>query len=96
MDPVALMKQKLDNYVENCILDGDYTMTEKDEKEYRLQGRGKNENYDIAVYHSKQTVVPETIVDIDDGHTGSVHVKFKNYHGVKDIISWHKFRLKGE
>jgi len=92
MDPVALMKQKLNKYVEDCILDGDYEMTEKDEKDFRLHGRGKNESYFIVVYHSKQTVVPETIVDIDDGQTGCVHVKFKNFHGVKDIISWHKYR----
>ena len=95
MDPVALMKQKLDQYVENCILDGDYVMTEQDKKDYILQGQGKNESNNITVYHSKQTVVPMTIIEIDDGHTGCVHVKFKNFHSVKDIISWHKSRLKG-
>ena len=79
--------------IESKIIDGDYVMTEQDEKNFRLQGRGKNESYDIAVYHSKQTVVPETIVYIDDGHTGCVHVKFKDFHTVKDIISWHKSRL---
>ena len=84
---------KIPEYIESKIVDGDYTMTEQDEKDFRLHGRGKNESYDIAVYHSKQTVVPETIVDIDDGQTGCVHVKFKNFHGVKDIISWHKSRL---
>ena len=84
---------KIPEYIESKIVDGDYTMTEQDEKDFRLHGRGKNESYDIAVYHSKQTVVPETIVDIDDGHTGCVHVKFKDFHTVKDIISWHKSRL---
>ena len=84
---------KIPEYIESKIVDGDYEMTEKDEKDFRLQGRGTNQSYDIAVYHSKQTVVPETIVYIDNGQAGDVHVKFKDFHGVKDIISWHKSRL---
>ncbi len=79
--------------IESKIVDGDYEMTEQDEKDFRLQGRGKNEIFDIAVYHSKQTVVPETIVVLDDGDGGCAHVKFKDFHTVKDIISWHKSRL---
>ena len=94
-----IIQHKYD-YLDNLIVDGDYSMTEEDEKDYKLIGESnyktKDSSHYLRVHHSqyRYSSGPFTIVEIETDSYFHCDTKILNRHSLKDIITWHKWKVK--
>jgi len=94
-----IIQHKYD-YLDNLIVDGDYSMTEEDEKDYKLIGESnyktKDSSHYLRVHHSQNRYSsgPFTIVEIETDSYFHCDTKILNHHSLKDIITWHKWKVK--
>ena len=88
------------DYVDNLIVDGDYTMTKEDEKDYKLIGESKykykDSSHRLKVYHSKNRYSegPFTLIESETDSYFECTVKILNQHSLEDIVNWHKRQSK--
>ena len=92
--------QHKNDYIDDLIVDSEYTMTEEDEKDYKVIGEEsytQNEvTHRIKVYHSinRYSSGPFTIIEIETDNYFNCDTKILNHHSLKDIITWHKWKVK--
>ena len=93
--------QHKNDYIDDLIVDSEYTMTEEDEKDYKVIGEESYTQNDVThrikVYHSinRYSSGPFTLVDSEEEEsTGFVTAKLLNHHSLKDIINWQKTKTK--
>ena len=94
--------QHKNDYIDNLIVDSEYTMTEEDEKDYKYKVIGEykyqddGSNYEIKVYHSqaKYSDGPYTISESTDDSYYTCQAKILAHHSLKDIITWHKWKVR--
>ena len=94
-----IIQHKYD-YLDNLIVDGDYTMTKEDEKDYKLIGESKykykDSSHRLKVYHSKNRYSegPFTLIESETDSYFECTVKILNQHSLEDIVNWHKWQTK--
>jgi hypothetical protein len=82
-------------YIEDSIVDGDYSFSDKDEKDFtlikKIDTHYHGDKYTLEIYHCTKYGNKETILaTMHSSGYWSCDIKFNKIFNDKELVAWHK------
>ena len=82
-------------YIEDSIIDGDYSFSDQDEKDFtlikKIDTNYHGDKYTLEIYHCTKYGNKETILTtMHNSGYWSCDIKFNKIFNDKELVAWHK------